>query len=110
MIYLASPYTHPNAEIQAKRYQETLQIVTKMFGQGYHVLNPIVYGYWIIQSGSKGDWQTWANFDTVILNLCDQFWVLKLDGWDKSVGIAAEIKIAKSLGRDIVFVEPSDWR
>jgi hypothetical protein len=32
--------------------------------------------------------------------------VLKLGGWEESVGIAAEIKIAEDLGIPVTYMEP----
>jgi hypothetical protein len=44
---------------------------------------------------------------------CDEAVVLQLDGWIDSVGVQAEISLARGLGKPLHFVEPSllaGWR
>ena len=44
-----------------------------------------------------GDWEFWKRVDTDFLERCDQLVVLCLPGWDKSVGVEAEVSIARGL-------------
>jgi len=40
------------------------------------------------------DWATWKTFCENAILTAKEVWVLKFEGWDKSTGVAAEIKFA----------------
>ena len=52
------------------------------------------------------DWNYWKNYLELILPRCDELWVLKMEGWDKSNGVAGEIELAKKLNIPINYLEP----
>jgi hypothetical protein len=54
--------------------------------------------------GLKGTWDFWRLVDIEFLKRCDELWVLTLDGWDKSVGVLAEIAYAKRNGIPIKYL------
>ena len=37
--------------------------------------------------------------------MCEKVVVVKMDGWETSKGVAAEIKIANELGKPVEFME-----
>ena len=42
------------------------------------------------------EWDYWEAYDKRLLAMCDQLYVLTLDGWYESVGVTAEIKPAQA--------------
>ena len=38
--------------------------------------------------------------------MCEEVVVLKLEGWQRSVGVNAEIAAARAMGKPITFLEP----
>lgn len=42
-------------------------------------------------------WAFWRRYDRAMLERCDELVVLQLDGWEESIGVKAEIAIAKEL-------------
>ncbi len=40
------------------------------------------------------------------LEVCDKVVVLMIDGWKESVGVQAEIAIARELGKPVSFLTP----
>lgn len=108
LIYLATPYSSREpraAEIQAERYEEACYIAARLLRKGYRVFSPIAASHGIATIGKlAGDWQAWQAFDEHMISLCDELWVAtEMDGWEQSVGIAAEIEFARSIGKPVVF-------
>jgi hypothetical protein len=60
----------------------------------------------MVRYGLPDDWKFWSQQDRRLLEACDELWVLTLDGWQQSVGIQAEIAIARELGKPIRYVSP----
>ena len=51
------------------------------------------------------DWGFWQRHDHRHLEACDEVVVLMLDGWRESVGVQAEIAIARELGKPVTFLK-----
>jgi hypothetical protein len=54
------------------------------------------------------NWEFWEAQDRRLLQACDELWVLTLDGWQRSIGVRAEIKIAEALGKPVRLVSESE--
>ena len=73
---------------------------------GIDAFSPICHSHPLVEYGVPGDWEFWRDYDLKFLAMCDEVWVLMLDGWGKSTGVQAEIAMATALGKGLVFVEP----
>ena len=51
------------------------------------------------------DWEFWKAQDISFLKWCDELHVLKQDGWEESVGVQAEIRLASEMHKPIVYIE-----
>ena len=97
-IYLAGPYSHENPRVMAIR--ETLLTVTAAYyiERGYNVFSPITESSeYQRRGGLKGCWDFWGERDKQIISKVDEVWVLNLPGWEKSIGVSAEIEFANSI-------------
>jgi hypothetical protein len=59
------------------------------------------------------DWSFWQRWGCSLLIRCDAVMALLLEEWIDSVGVQAEIALARRLGIPLQFVEPSlvdDWQ
>lgn len=56
----------------------------------------------------RGDWLFWRRVDTEYLRVSRKLVVLMLPGWEVSVGVQAEIKLAKSMDLPIVYLDPTE--
>jgi hypothetical protein len=54
------------------------------------------------------NWSAWQKLDSLLVYRCDEVWVLCIDGWRESVGVAAEVRLAKGFGRAVRYVIPRD--
>lgn len=104
MIYLASPYSHPEKRMRNWRYQAALHFVSQHVNHT-PIFSPIVYSHQFVDFGHGTSAEYWHTFNSAMMLVCSSLWVLRLEGWDKSIGVAEEI--AAFAARDIppVFVE-----
>lgn len=106
MIYLASPYSHPDAMIRRQRFHAACRVAANLLASGMAVFSPIVHGHPLVRHGLPTDWSFWERFDRDHITRCDEVVVLMLDGWRDSVGVAAEIRIAGELGKPVRYLAP----
>ena len=105
-IYLACPYSDEADIIQELRFKLVSKAAGKLMNQGHIVFSPISHSRPIaLQCILPHDWEFWENFDKNFIEWCDQLWVLCLDGWKESVGVTAEIKIAKELKKSVWYLK-----
>lgn len=101
LIYLASPYSHEKEEIMQYRYDVICQLKAdymNKYKNEYAFYSPISTFHPIAkQHKLPTDWSFWLAQCVTILSKCDEMWVVRMDGWDKSKGVSEEIKIAKEL-------------
>lgn len=106
LVYLASPYSHPDKQVQQQRFQAVCHQAAEMMRSGELLFSPVAHTHPIAQFGLPGDWSFWQACDRAILERCDELAVLKLPGWDESVGVQAEIAIAKEMNMPVRFITP----
>lgn len=106
MIYLASPYSHPEATVRDARFHSVCCVAARLMKSGMHVFSPIAHTHPIALAGDlPRGWDYWEAFDRKMIAACDGVLVLRLDGWDKSKGVTAEIAIAKELGKPVAYID-----
>jgi len=107
MIYVASPYSHPDPDVQELRWRAVCAYVAMLMREGYHAFSPVCHSHPIAKAGGlPGDWQFWQDQDLAFLGVCDKVHVLKLDGWRESRGVAAEVEAAEAMGLPVYHVQP----
>jgi len=108
MIYICSPYSHPDPAVREARFQAACRAAAELMRRGNIVFSPIAHSHGIAQYGLPKDWQFWEPHDLQHLAVCREVVVLKLDGWQQSQGVQAEIAMARALGKPVSFIEPND--
>ena len=106
LYYLAVPYTSPKKEIVLERFHSVNIATGKLLNEGKFVFSPISMSHPVAEDASlPTSWEYWLFYDELLLSRCDELIVLMLDGWKESVGVTAEIEIAKRLGKPISFLD-----
>lgn len=106
LIYLASPYSHPDDEIREDNYVVVSNIAADMVADGQVVFSPISYGHNLITfKEMPSNWEFWFNFCVTFLLKCDKLVVCKMPGWENSVGVKEEIEIAINHGIDVEYID-----
>ncbi len=102
VAYIASPYSHPDAEVRERRWRDVMEATAILVQEGNHVYSPIAHWHSIatIFKLPKG-WGFWGAVDKEIIERCDRIWVYMMSGWDESEGIFEELKIARKAGLEI---------
>lgn len=109
MIYLASPYSHPDKDIREQNYIKVTKKAAELVSKGLVVVSPITYGHTLLDyKEMPTDWEFWNNFCLSILRHCDELWVYKMDGWNRSRGVAEEIEFAVKNNLHIKYIEYED--
>lgn len=104
MIYLASPYSHPSPAVREHRFIIARHFTIQMLRLGKPIFSPIVYGHdMAAQIGT--DFKSWQALNDAMVKVCEQFLVLRLEGWEDSAGVTHEIALAKSLRKPITYVD-----
>lgn len=72
-------------------------------------ISPMVNGYSVLPylQNTDGTWKTWGKYCEKMMKACDEVWVMQFDGWDTSEGVTAEIALAKSMGKKLVYMRPN---
>ncbi len=109
MIYLASPYSHPDQSVRELRYHANVRVTAELIENGHATFSPIVHGHPLTKQGLPTEWSYWKTYDRDFLSRCDALLVLQLDGWEESIGVNAEIDIAQQLGKPVWYHNPDDW-
>lgn len=104
MIYLASPYSHPDPTVRERRFQAACRLAAAFLRAGMLVFSPIAHSHPLVEFGLPTEWAFWEQHDREHLERCDEVVVLMLDGWRDSTGVQAEMRIARELGKPIRFL------
>lgn len=105
LVYLASPYTHELEDIRKERYEKVQYATIKLLHKGIFAFSPIAYNHPMLANHTlPTTWDFWEKYDRAFLEKCSELYILTLEGWDKSTGVAAEISIAKELNLPIKYV------
>lgn len=106
MIYLASPYTNSDPNVVEYRVKTVCEVSAKLMCAGHIIFSPIAHTHPIAIAGDlPTNWEFWEKFDRDFIKFSDELWVAKMEGWEKSKGVTAEIKIALELGKQIRFLD-----
>lgn len=107
LTYLAGPYTHPNPNVELKRFNYLNRAAAELMRQGKMVFSPISHSHPIALAGIlPTDWNYWKQFAEAYLSCSKEVIVLKLDGWKESTGVNAEIEIALAMKIPVTYMDP----
>lgn len=105
MIYIASPYTHPDPWIMEERYLAVLKATAEAVQAGLFVYSPIVHCHDFkkvakIQAG----FEYFRDFDLHVISLCEKVLVCNIEGWRESIGVTAELEYARSKNIPVDYI------
>jgi len=107
MIYLASPYSHPEALVMNERFRAAAAATAHWICEGHAIYSPIVHCHELARRFQMPtDFSFWTDYNLAMLNRALELWVLKLPGWERSQGIAGEMTFAEIQGIRTSLVDP----
>lgn len=114
-IYLASPFTNDDPEVEKQRYEDITDVAGKLMlmeDLDLVVYSPITHSYPIhIKHNLPGDWEYWKRYDMAFLEWANEMWIWAMDkAWQKSEGIKNEMIIARGLKKPIklLFIKTNE--
>ena len=106
MIYLATPYTHVDKAVMEARFNEAAKIAGSLMQKGEIIFCPITHTHPIaVNCELPREWQFWERFDREFVGFADKVIVAKMNGWEQSRGVNAEIAIAKQQGKEVIYLD-----
>ncbi len=96
LTYIAAPYSHEDPEV-VKQRMEIIYGVMAFFSKekNMHVTTPLFMHELVERRPMPSDFEFWQTYCLNLLKRCDRMVVLKIDGWEKSSGVAGEIEFCK---------------
>lgn len=104
-IYLMSPHTHPDVEVQQARYEAALRHASFWLKEGWNVYSPIVHSHEMHKLNALPH-HRWLEFDFSMLRHAAAGWVLTLEGWQQSKGIEMERQFCLKAGIPVKYFDP----
>lgn len=117
-VYLASPYSckefsdqNKNKEVEQARFEEICKIADRLIAENIAVYCPIAMSHpiHILGQFSTGGWEFWQHQDEIFINKASAVVVAKMEGWESSKGIEAEIKLASFQKIPVFFLDVNNW-
>lgn len=109
MIYLASPYSDPEAAVREQRYKEVAKVAFDLNRAGLPTISPIAHWHPVaLDHGLPTDAATWATVNRGWLEHSKVLSILALSGWYNSKGVMLEHDWANELGIPTILLRPKD--
>lgn len=108
--YLATPYSHKDVSVMDFRAEVSDVICADLMNQGRLIYAPISSCHHIAKKyGLPRDWQFWQRLDKEFVKACKKLIIIKLEGWEISTGLNAELELAKEYGLEIEYIDPEPY-
>lgn len=107
MIYLASPYTNPDAAVREARYDAICSTLVRLVKEHPKEVFYSSIAHWhpiAVNYNLPVDHEFWLFQDKGMLEKANALWVVKLNGWERSKGIAEEVAFARQLNIPVDYV------
>lgn len=112
--YLASPYQNPDDSTDRwyceQRFEEACHAASILMTRGHTVFCPIAMSHPIadhLDAKLRCSHEFWLKHDFAILEKADRLIVLQLFQWERSHGVAEEIKFATERMIPIAYLDPN---
>jgi|SRR5271157_1025842 len=109
MIYLATPYTHPDVEVRKNRYREAVAVAYRLTVNGHNIFSPIIATHEMgNQFNLPYDYAFWENWCHDFISSSKVFLACCMDGWEDSAGVGKESTYARSINVPVRFLWKDD--
>lgn len=110
MIYLACPYSHPDASVRQQRFEAACRHAAKLIREGEVVFSPLSHSSPIADLGDLDPLShaIWMPQNWWFVCHAEKVVVLRLEGWEESRGVQQELRWARQLGRTVRYDDPEE--
>lgn len=107
LIYLASPYSHPDPLVREQRFRSVCEEAGRLTQEGILVYSPIAHNHPVSEFFElPGDWGFWKPICEAMLRRCDELWVLDIPGVSESKGVRHELQFAIRRQMPVYYKKP----
>ena len=104
--YIAIPYTSVDKKVRKFRIEVSDYFYVKLMADGHIVYAPISHNGRVAEKYElPKEWKFWRRIDSEFLKVSKKLWVVRLDGWQTSIGVQTEIRMAKRLKIPIEYLD-----
>lgn len=107
--YISNPYNGTD-EQKETRAQTAAKVCGQLLKKGVYAWSPIVHNHAMMRTFDQFTLEERRSkileFDFSLLKSSKGMIVLKIDGWDKSFGVKAEIELCQKLSIPIKYLDP----
>lgn len=105
LIYLASPYSHPDPAIRQQRFEIVCRVAARLMSLECIIFCPIAHTHSIVlASGLPPGFDYWEKYDKAMMDACTEMYVVTLDGWEESIGVTKEIAYMQQCNKPIRYI------
>ena len=101
ITYVSSPYSSATIP-PLNQWQRACAAAGWLIGTGRTVFSPIAHSYGIERHGAERWHHEWLKQDLAFLRLCGELVELHTQGWEYSLGMAQERRLALDMGIPIL--------
>jgi len=102
MIFLSSPYSHPNPLTRAERSRKAGKAMLMLAQEGILAVSPVFLGHSLEEKfHTVLPYEYWIDLDLHLMSRCNSVYVLTLPGWRESKGVRQECELAVKLSLPI---------
>lgn len=106
MIYLASTYSHKDPAIMEERYLAAMDCAAFLLKKEEWVYSPIVHCHELAKRHElPKDFEFWMHYNRHMVVRADVLYVLCAEGWEKSIGVYEEMKLALAMDKPRYAIE-----
>jgi len=121
IVYLALPYSanmdksqelsstkpdYDTTKVKEERFKKANEVAAKLFKAGFWVISPISMTHPIaIEGNIKGTFSEWEKFNYFQISTCHMVFILCINGWDTSEGVAKEATFAQDNGIPVIKID-----
>jgi hypothetical protein len=112
MIYVAAPYTHSDPNIVKQRVLDFASVMAELIRQGEHPVSPLMNHFLTdyVPTDFPLTWDYWKEYSLSLLQTCSAIYVITMDGWEQSTGVAAEIEMAVQMNKPVTYITLKELR
>lgn len=105
--YLASPYTHASPLEREHRYLAAAHALRQFLEAKIWIYSPIVHCHELAKVYiMPKEASFWKEYNFAMIRAGRRLRILRLPGWDNSVGVKEEIAYAIQLGKPLIYHNP----
>jgi len=109
-FYLASPYTHEDQTVMVRRYEWVRDVAAFLSRSGLYCFSPIAHSHdMAIANRMPTNFEFWDDWNRCMIRGSCGIIVLKMQGWELSKGVKAEIAYAREISKPVLYMgDPND--